>query len=458
MHRITSHLTIGANVLASRHDTLAATVQYWPRTDSPWIVATRSGILDCNQKDTSLFLDQTLAELLLPSPEAARLCASAIAPEYWQTLVDRARELRIVPQLAARIREINAPIPENTAFALRRAAVEAFTRTAPRVAKALDAITKLEAAGIRVAVFKGVAAIGLLYGKPDARTVNDADLILNEHDLPRALEVLAASGFARKGDDSLEQYSEFVQNAPGFAGNRALAVYGPAGAELDLHWGMLGAGMGPAELLERRTCAQIHGLSFPVVDPSDGLLLTIHHALREHLSPEGAFRDLLDVQRWTLHLNRTQRLPQTARAASEHGLLVPALAVAAILAAYDSDSSTARFHTLLRELADPQELESAKRLEDLFAYQLEHGKLSQDILYLVHGRPWQQIFAGLADWKKYRESMRSIESELGREQTLRQRAGQLARSVPGLRGLRLARELARAKYDWPKPGSQQEAG
>jgi hypothetical protein len=42
--------------------------------------------------------------------------------------------------------------------------------------------------------------------------------------------------------------------------------------------------------------------------------------------------------------------------------------------------------------------------------------------------------------------MQTMEEKLGEDRTLHERAARLAKSIPGLRGLRLARELACIKF------------
>jgi hypothetical protein len=46
--------------------------------------------------------------------------------------------------------------------------------------------------------------------------------------------------------------------------------------------------------------------------------------------------------------------------------------------------------------------------------------------------------------------MDTFDKNLNQEISLPQRVAALARAIPGLRGLRLARELARIKYEAPK--------
>ena len=95
----------------------------------------------------------------------------------------------------------------------------------------------------------------------------------------------------------------------------------------------------------------------------------------------------------------------------------------------------------------PAERWSAERLTEFFTIRWEMDRLGKDVLYLVHSRPWRQILKGLGtDWSGYRRSMQTIEEQRDEQQPLFARAVELAKSIPGPRGLKLARELARVKY------------
>jgi hypothetical protein len=144
---------------------------------------------------------------------------------------------------------------------------------------------------------------------------------------------------------------------------------------------------------------------------------------------------------------QTGELEAGVQLAVESGSLVAALAVTGLLKSYEGTTAAARTAELLSAAASARERRSADRLMELFHYQVGHGRMEKDVLLLVHARPWGQILRGLkADWAGYRRSMKTLETQLGEEQRLHRRLSQLALSIPGLRGLRLVRELARAKY------------
>ncbi len=389
-----------------------------------------------------------LLHVLLGNESSARGAARELSGSNgWTEAVRQACEWRVVPQLSARLRTLGEDLPAADSGALKRGFVNSYGRSAFRTAKAIEAIRHLEEAGIRVAAFKGVAAMALLYGTPAERAVNDADLLLDVADLEVALALLERLGFKRRGEGSLKEYIWFVTNSPGFTGNKAVALYGAGDSELDLHWDLGGAGVAPDAILARTLRARLMDAEIPVVAPEDGFLLTVHHAIRENLAIESVFRDLLDAARWCRYLQEHDRLSAAIERIMAAGNLVPALAVTGILREYDAGGAAAAAAATIDGTAAPGQRRSASRLIELFHYQIRHGRLGKDVLYLVHSRPWRQIARGLGgDWAGYRRSQRSMDDVLGEIPPWHRRASRLMKGVPSLRALKLARELARVKY------------
>jgi len=385
--------------------------------------------------------------LLADDGNAAAIARDFSQAESWKQVLALARAWNVIPQLLARVQTLHFELAASDTMALRRAFLRVYQQSAFRAAKAIAAIRELEEEGIPVAAFKGVASIAVLYGNPKHRTIHDADLLVLQRDLPRAVACLERLGFARRGSETLSEYVRFVENSPGFAGNKAVALYGEGGSEIDLHWSLAGSGLPTEEILGRVVTAHLMDSTIPVVAPKDGFLLTVHHAIRENLAVESVCRDLLDVRLWCTRLRETGELEAALEWAAQSGCRVSALAVTSLISNYDATTAGAQAAVWLRERASSSERQSASRLTELFHYQLGNGRLGKDVFYLVHSRPWRQIFNGLGkDWFGYRRSMQNLEMQLEGARPMRERITLLARSIPGLRGLRLARELARVKY------------
>src|SRR5262249_18492765 len=217
---------------------------------------------------------------------------------------------------------------------LRRELLHVYGFSSLRAAKALAAIGLLERAGICVIAFKGIASIALIYRDPRRRTIQDADLLVRRGDLFKAVASLEASGFSRKSPATLEEYAEFVENSPGFAGNKAVALYGED-CEIDLHWEVMGSGLRTEDILNRRVRVDFNGAAVPIADPTDALLLAVHHAIRENLAVETVCRDLVDVRQWFDRLQRERRIEAVIQRSSQAGCQASLLAVVNILRDYE---------------------------------------------------------------------------------------------------------------------------
>jgi hypothetical protein len=388
------------------------------------------------------------AELLFANEARAEAAACFLSEAgLWRDVLVMAEAWKVIPQLSSRVQSLGIKLSAEDTGTLRRAFLKVYGQSASRVTTTITAIRQLEHAGISVVAFKGIASIALLYEGPKHRTIGDGDLLIQRKDLPGAIACLEAVGLTRKGEETLAQYLEFVKNAPRFAGNEAIALYGDDGSEIDLHWEIAGSGLLPDGILKRTVPAPLMGSTIPVVDAKDGFLLTVHHAIREDLGIESICRDLFDARLWCQHLEQRGELEAGMTWAAKSGSLVPALAVTSLLSSYDATTAAAQAAKLLTAQASHAQRRSAASLTELFNYQIEHGRLGKDVFYLVHSRPWRQILKGLVtDWAGYRKSMETLDTQLNEDQSLRERFEQLAKSIPDRHGLKLARALARVRY------------
>ena len=393
-------------------------------------------------------LRTAVAEILLADVvTASRAGAWLTDSSGWPHAILLARQWRVVPNLYERVEQIGASLPPAELTILRKELLHDYSQSAFRALVGIQAAIALEEEGISVAAFKGAASMAYLYGGPKYRTSQDVDLLIQPKDLAAALGRLDTLGFQKEWSEPLADYLQFIENGPAFAGNRAAMLYGPKGGEIDLHWQLEGSGLETETVLCRLQRVELMGASIPVADPADCFLLTMHHLIRENLSIESGIRDLLDLKRWCEHFEQADRMDLVLQCASDCGTITSTLAVLNILAGYDQGSAAAHAARRLEQRCTFSQQRSAARLTELFHYQLRQGALNKDVFHLVHLRPWRQVLRGLLTTRmSYRQTMLGMERRRGGEIPLSRRIVQIAQSLPGFRGLRLARELARIKY------------
>jgi hypothetical protein len=391
---------------------------------------------------------EVLPQLLMGSDPGARESAGILDEHgLWAEAVECAASWRVAPHLFSQIKRLKLKLPQTTDFELRRCVVAAYSRSAFLASQGMAGIRRLQSHGVRVAAFKGLASMARLYGDPKWRTIQDVDLLVEEHDFERAVAILEAAGFERHVDSNLDEYAAFVENSPGFAGNKAITLRNRAGGEIDLHWSV-GKGMDARSILEGAETAMVLNHKIPVVSLEYGVLLTTRHSVREDLRIEAICRDLVDLKLGFARIVESDGVRRLAELAAEAGMTSSLLAVAGIVNGYNPE---AEVPGELAAAASREEQRTSASLIQLFKLQIRDGAIGKDLVYLTHSEPARQILAGLAaDARGYRRIMRAFESELqGEPLPLRKRLLGLAGSVSKMSPARLRsiRALARVKYD-----------
>ncbi len=392
---------------------------------------------------------ESLVPICLGSQSANGLTQGCLFP----TTVVLAERWGVLPRLRDRAALLFPTAPQEVVDDIRGRFIEGYVRSTLQARDAIDVLGAFEREGIPAAAFKGLASMGVLYGKPEGRVMLDADILVSEMDLPRAASLLGDLGFRPEVPGRLVDYIDFVRRAPGFGGNEVLTFHNQRGSTIDLHW-RLGRGFDTGALLARRQTVQLLGSSFPAVSSADGFLLTVHHSLRNDFSPDHILRDLLDLEHWCAHLAGSGRIQPALEEAFARKLAVPLLALTSILTTYNPQGQAAGVRDRLETAATIRQRQFAWRLVSLFATQMTEGPLDRDLLYLFRASELKLILAGvLFGGRRHLEMARSMDSALsGQPATFRQRAAVLIR---GLRRVRprhigMLRALARTKDDFAR--------
>jgi hypothetical protein len=196
---------------------------------------------------------------------------------------------RIAPLLAAQAVAIDAP--KDVRLLVRTIAKHDAVKSLELAREAERAVSAVQAAGVRVAVMKGVALSVLTTGVVTARTGGDIDLLVGPDDLRTVHAVLVAAGWA--GDEPGE---------PGRAWSwylrmRRERTYASNESVIDLHW-RVGWHDRPmpttADLLMRAEPVALLGATVPTLSPSDSLAAACYHAAVDRYA---RLRGLVDVVR-----------------------------------------------------------------------------------------------------------------------------------------------------------------
>ena len=365
-------------------------------------------------------VSQRPAMMLLASglEEAKSVAGRIDASGRWPEVIRWCGEAKVLPALGNRLRLCHHTLPPAEGAQLVRGTALQFVETTRCLSEGVRASNLLAAAGIPCAAFKGCAVLAQLYDGPQDRMLQDVDLLIRKADLPAALEHLQSQGYrAGIGADSLEDYLGFIRNSPGAAGNEAMSLRGSAGNSIDLHW-KLGS-FDTEMLLESAVPTKVLNTVSRMIRPAFGLLLTVHHALRNDFVPREMARDVLDCARWFRLMDENAEEKKVAlEQARKCGLEAGLGAMARLVGEFGG----------ARSFGDLAVGGASEALAGLYFHQLDRGAVSTDLNYLVSPVAWRQILTGMISGsKRYVGLMREFEAANGEESLpLVQRVGRLA--------------------------------
>jgi hypothetical protein len=394
---------------------------------------------ECVVANTRPSLRLQAMRLLACEPSEVPIVAEAIAAAGgWREVASLADRWNVFPALASRMHGHRDHLPPAAAAALARKTALQFFRTTACLRAGCDALQALSGARIPAVALKGAAVIAHLHRGTRGRMIRDVDIFIRPQDLHDALRALATVGFTRViAEGTVEDLASFVANSPGAAGNHAIALSNRQGAQVDLHW-RLGGFDGEA-LIDSAREVDVLTTRIPVVSPAYGLLLTVHHALRNDLVPDEIARDILDGGGWLRLLADDEPGLEQARAVAGATGLSEALGAMAIC--------VRRLGGFAPECLG--EGRGARALADLYFRQLEAGAINTDLAYLGSRKAAGQVLAGAwRGWRGYRRMMRAFETRQGEPSlSLTGRAFRLIRSAARLSPgqWQQLRELSRAK-------------
>jgi hypothetical protein len=382
-------------------------------------------------------------KLLIGADAQSRQAAETIAAiDEWHALVDLCARWKLLPALEARLAALGLAIPAEERAELSRQTVPAFVQSTLCVRAGATALAALQDARIPCAGFKGLATLAYLYSGPRSRTLQDVDVLTRPQDVEAALTVLEAAGFTRLPDVPWDEYVAFLRNSPGSAGNEAVSLRDAQGGAVDLHWRL--GGLNIESLLAETRTMQVLGRTMPLIAPGHGMLLSVHHALRNDFVPADVARDVCDFAQWQLLIGREPRFDRLAADAQQWGLSTALLALEEIVAELQEIPPLRPSPT-----ATHSDRKKGRQIAALYFYQLREASMNTDLTYLVSPGSALQVISGLAaDWKGYRATMRRSEAMNGEPSLpLHTRIWNLAKSAVGLspQRWRQVRTLARSK-------------
>lgn len=239
---------------------------------------------------------------------------------------------RLLPLVHENLKDARHGIPNMGLIAgIRR---QAWVRSQIRLRQADEAVAALRRDGVPVMMIKGLALSLAYYANPTLRPMSDVDLLVPPERVAEAIAILGRAGFA----------PDPVAGIPAGRGPHAIALFGPSGAEVDLHCRPLTGAMRDDEhawLWDTAVPSSFGDVPVLRPGPTAVLLYAVLHGIWAHVaSPIRWIPDAVMILRkdgdaidWDRLLDYAARYHLLARLAaamtllrSEFGIAVPASA------------------------------------------------------------------------------------------------------------------------------------
>jgi len=218
-----------------------------------------------------------LLECATPRPDLDRLAGLARQPFSWPVFLQGVEEHRVVPLVAARVKDLDqALIPPEVHDKLRESQRAQTFFTLELTAELLRLLEHFANAGIQVLITKGPALAVRCYGEPGMRQYGDLDLVVREADIRRATQTMLDLAYEPRvpltAIDAKKAPGEYAFLKPGtdllveFHTERTFR-YHPRRLQIE-------------KLFERSAYVVIDGRDVPVLSLEDELVLICVHGAK----------------------------------------------------------------------------------------------------------------------------------------------------------------------------------
>lgn len=209
---------------------------------------------------------------------------------------------RVLPQLSRNLRSID---PDDPAMG-RLAGVyrHAWYANQQLLYQGAQAVAALQEAGIPVMLLKGAALVALYLPQVALRPMDDVDILVKPGDTERALRVLGDAGW---------QAAEGLRLDTAMRLRHSLALVGPRGSQLDLHWAAIFPRSNDSGLWADAVPASLNRVPTLAPSATDLLVLTCAHGVSWGPAPLRWIADALIVLRCASEQVDWEKLIDAAR-------------------------------------------------------------------------------------------------------------------------------------------------
>ena len=333
---------------------------------------------------------ELLATVLLGGKATAITAAREIEKRNgWPNAIRLSLNWHALPQLRSRVAALGIGLDDDSRTALANLSAASAAQSALVCHTAARALSALEDSGIRAAAFKGLGMIASVYQSPADRMLSDADVLIESNSFRSAVPVLEKNGFIPDVSIPLNAWLDLLEQRV-YPVHDFLDFVHSTGTKIDLHWRLrtpASSGFPISEVLDRAEFKTVSGVRIRTAAPEDAILLTTHHLIRDKLAPRSAVKDLSDLGAWLEIGERLWSADILVARARATGLTISLLAALEILVRFDPKAGAALLAKHVSASSSPDELNTGKRLADVFSLQLQRGTMSDVVVGLTAMTP-----------------------------------------------------------------------
>lgn len=211
---------------------------------------------------------------------------SAFAEEDWTAFLQLAWQHMVLPVAVVQVKRLPSFAACSQRESMSRNALRAAAQQAVRTQSLLRLLPKLQAAGVRYAVLKGLVCREL-YKDPELRVSSDEDLFVPAKDKEACLAVLEAAGYRREKPEDDEAW----RSPEGML--KIEVSFGRLFPQEGEMFTALNAAFAP--VMAERVMFDVQGVEVKTFPATENMLYLLAHALKHFVHSGFGVRQLMDI-------------------------------------------------------------------------------------------------------------------------------------------------------------------
>lgn len=221
-------------------------------------------------------IEQKLLVSLIANTPNSKLESLLSRDINWESLIETARNQRIIPILYRKLQPYLATLPKETLDSVQILAKKCSVRNLTFNSELFKITNLFEENEIEYLSYKGLTLAQLAYGDSSLRQFGDLDFLIQKRDFPKVKKLLLSNGGKPALDLSDKQEKAILKYSYDFPFG-----FGKQPVLVEIHWAFMESFFGfdyeIEETFSRRQMVNIHGKNIPTLSNEDLLIYLCVH-------------------------------------------------------------------------------------------------------------------------------------------------------------------------------------